>query len=39
MEANNVRKQKKYFYTISEKIAIIDYYNSYNTAGERLVSK
>ena len=39
MEANNVRKQKKYFYTISEKLAIIDYYNRYNTAGERIVSK
>ena len=39
MEAINVRKQKKYFYTISEKLAIIDYYNRFNTAGERIVSK
>ena len=39
MEANNVRKQKRYFYTISEKLAIIDYYNRFNIAGERLVSK
>ena len=39
MEKNDVRKQKRYFYTIIEKLAIIDYYNRYNTVGERLVSK
>ena len=32
MEANNFRKQKRYFYTINEKLSIIDYYNRYNTA-------
>ena len=39
MEVNNIRKQKRYFYTIKEKLAIIDYYNSFNESGERIYSK
>jgi len=39
MEVNNIRKQKRYFYTIREKLAIIDYYNSFNEFGERIYSK
>ena len=39
MEVNNIRKQKRDFYTIKEKLAIIDYYNSFNEFGERIYSK
>ena len=39
MEENKVRKQKRFFYTISEKLAIIDYYNRFDSSGVRLVSK
>ena len=39
MEKSEVRKHKKYFYTIKEKLAIIDFYNTFNSSGERLVSK
>jgi len=36
MEENKVRKQKRISYSISEKLAIIDYYNRFNSAGERI---
>ena len=39
MDINGIRKQKRYFYTIKEKIAIIDYYNTLNEFAERVYSK
>ena len=34
MEKSEVRKHKKYFYIIKEKLAIIDFYNTFNSSGE-----
>ena len=39
METNQVRKHKRYFYIIKEKLAIIDYFNTFNSSGEHIVSK
>ena len=39
MEENKIRTQNRYFYTIAEKLAIIGYYNRFNSSVERLVSK
>ena len=33
MENNEVRKPKKFFYTIKEKLAILDFYNTFNASG------
>ena len=39
METNQIRKRKRYFYSIKEKLVIIDYYNTFNKFGERIFSK
>ena len=39
METNQVRTCKRNFYTIKEKLAIINYYNTYKSSGESIVSK
>ena len=39
MEINEFRKHKRFSYSIKEKLAIIDYYNTFNTARERKFSK
>ena len=39
MEINEFRKHKRFSYSIKEKLAIIDYYNTFNTAGELKFSK
>ena len=35
MEDNEVMKQKWFFYIINEKLAIIKYYNRFNSSKER----
>ena len=39
METNQVRTCKRNFYTIKEKLAIVDYYNTFNSTCGLIVSK